>query len=237
MGGTSIPVLWSGDLPATLEFYRALGYRVVSEKTRPYNYGIVTRDGYEVHFGPSPKPIDEKSVAYVACLVYLDEVEDLHREFTTALRARYGRVPVQGVPRITRFRPGQSRFTVVDPVGNSILYIRRDESDIEYGGSKSLTGLQRVIDNARTLRDFKNDDRATSRALESGLRRFGAQATPVDRARAMAMLAEVALATGDSARAAELRGQITDLALTDADQAVVAAELRAVTDLAAWLRE
>ncbi|MDW5328297.1 hypothetical protein [Plantactinospora sp. KLBMP9567] len=71
-----------------------------------------------------------------------------------------GKVLVKGLPRITRFRPGASRFTIVDPSGNSIVFIRRDEpQDLEYGGSKQLTGLAKVLDNARILREFKTDDR------------------------------------------------------------------------------
>ncbi|RDI67082.1 glyoxalase [Nocardia pseudobrasiliensis] len=237
MVATSVPILWSGDLPQTLDFYRALGYIVTAEQTRPYHYGAVTRDGCDVHFGPSPRPIDPGAVAYVGCLVIVDEVEDLHAEFSAALRARYGKVPSRGIPRITRFRPGQTRFTVVDPVGNSIIYIRRGEPDFEHGGAKSLTGLSRAIDNARNLRDFKNDDRAAARVLETGLRRHGTQSSTSNRARALAILAEIAIATADLTRASELRREISTLDLTAEDRATIAADLREVDDLETWLRE
>ena len=52
-----------------------------------------------------------------------------------------------------------SRFTVVDPSGNSIIYIRRDEPAVEYGGSKELSGLARAIEKAAILRDMKEDDK------------------------------------------------------------------------------
>ncbi|MGY2060798.1 glyoxalase, partial [Nocardia gipuzkoensis] len=139
-------------------------------------------------------------MAYVGCLVMVDEVENLHAEFSAALRARYGKVPSRGIPRITRFRPGQTRFTVVDPVGNSVIYIRHGEPDVEYGGSQSLTGLPRAIDNARNLRDFKNDDRAAARVLETALRRHAQQSSPLHRARAPAILAEIAFATNNPTR-------------------------------------
>ncbi|MBF6331405.1 glyoxalase [Nocardia transvalensis] len=236
MGATSIPVLWSGDLAATLEFYRTLGYEVTSEQFRPYTYATVTREGYEVHFGPTPKGLGiDAERAHVGCLVYVDEVEDLHKDFTAALRGKYGRVPAKGAPRITRFRPGQSRFTVVDPAGNSIIYIRHDEPEIEYFGSKALEGLAKVIDNARNLRDFRNDDKAAARALEAGLGRFGAMSSPVDRGRALAMLVEICIAEGDSDRAAALRRDIADLGLSAEDRAIMAKELRAADDLTEWL--
>ncbi|WP_067538676.1 glyoxalase [Nocardia crassostreae] len=236
MAAVSIPTMWGGNLAETLDFYKTLGYTVTYEQTRPYTYGAVTRDGYDLHFGPTPKDLTAEQ-AYIGCLVLLDEVETLHAEFTAALRAKYGRIPARGIPRITRFRPGQTRFTVVDPVGNSVIYIRRDEPDPEYGGSKSLKGLAKVLDNARILRDSKNDDKAAARAVEAGLRRHGATSTPVLRGRALAVLAEIAAAAEDSARVAEMIGEIAQLDLSAEDRAAVAAELQLVTDLQHWLTD
>ncbi|QLY27915.1 glyoxalase [Nocardia huaxiensis] len=237
MAATSIPVLWGGDLPATLDFYRTLGYEVTYEQTRPYTAGMVTRDGFSVYFGPTPKDFDNAEQAYISALVIVDEVESWHQEFTASLRARYGRIPARGIPRITRFRPGQTRFTVVDPVGNSIIYIQRDEPDPEYGGARSLEGLARVMDNARIFRDSKNDDANAVRVLETGLRRFAATAPALDRARALAMLAEIAIAAEDSARVAELGTRMAELDLSAEDRAALAAELQALTALESWLTD
>lgn len=235
MSGVSVPVLWGGDLAETLDFYRTLGYKSTYEQTRPYTYGIVEREGYELHFGLTPKGATDAEPAHVSCLVFVDEVEQLHADFTTALRARYGKVPARGRPRITRFRPGQTRFTVVDPIGNSVIYIRRDEPDYEYGGSRSLEGLARVLDNARLLRDSKYDDKAAARAIETGLKRYGSTAPAVEKGRALAQLAEIAVATGDPGRVEEYRAQIEALELSEADRAIVAAELAIAGDLADWL--
>ncbi|WP_227979247.1 glyoxalase [Nocardia spumae] len=224
MGAISVPVLWSGDLPVTVDFYRALGYTVTYEQTRPYAYGVVERDGCQVHFGPMPEAAGSAEAARVGCLVMIDDAGRWHAEFSAGLRERFGRIPGRGTPRITRFRPGQTRFSVVDPAGNSIIYIQRDEPDIEYGGSRTLSGLARVLDNARILRDFKNDDAAATRVLEVGLRRFASTATPLDRARALAVLTEIHLAAGDSARAADRRRELGALPLVDADHEVLDAE-------------
>lgn len=43
-----------------------------------------------------------------------------------------------GLPRLTRLRPGQTRFSIYDPSGSGIVVINRDEPDIEYGGSGEL---------------------------------------------------------------------------------------------------
>ncbi|WP_063002688.1 hypothetical protein [Nocardia mikamii] len=198
MTEVAVPLLWSrkAHLSELLDFYRALGFSVTHEQTRPYVYGAVARNGYELHFTGRPEGVD----AELSCLVLVDDVAVYHREFTAALRSRFGRVPSKDAPRITRFKPGQSRFTVVDPEGNHVLVIQRDEPrELEYGGSKKLDGLARVLDNVRILRDFKNDDAAARRALDVGLRRYGPTATPEELRHAQQVRAELAAATEDPA--------------------------------------
>ena len=45
----------------------------------------------------------------------------------SGLRLHYGSVLAKGRPRLNRIRPGQSRFQVVDPSGNCIVFISREE--------------------------------------------------------------------------------------------------------------
>ncbi|MBF6170560.1 VOC family protein [Nocardia blacklockiae] len=224
MTATSIPMLWSGDLAVTLEFYRALGYAVTHEQTRPYSYGVIERDGCQVHFGPMPEHGGSAEEARVGCLVLIDDAARWHAEFTECLRRTYGRVPARGAPRITRFRPGQTRFTVVDPAGNSITYIQRDEPEVEYGGSRALTGLARVLDNARILRDFKTDEAAAVKVVEVGLRRFARIASALERGRALAMLADIHTVAGDSEAAARRQAELAELTLTAEEKAALRAE-------------
>ncbi|WP_280275042.1 glyoxalase [Nocardia wallacei] len=226
----SIPVLWSGDLPVTLEFYRALGYKVTDEQSRPYAYAVLHRDGYQIHLGPTPPQAGSAEEAHVGCLVLIDDAAHRHAEFSAALREHYGRVPARGAPRITRFRPGQTRFTVVDPAGNSIIYIEHDEPDIEYGGSRELTELARVLDNARILRDFKTNEAEAIRVLEVGLRRFDRSATQLERGRALAMLADMHSAAGDVERAAERRRELAALRLAADDLDALRAEYPGVRE-------
>ncbi|MGW5453698.1 VOC family protein [Nocardia sp. NPDC003979] len=235
MSDAAVPMLWSGDLGATLAFYRTLGWTVTHEQTRPYAYGVVEGHGTALHFSPAPSGV-ELPLEHVAALLLVDDVADRHAKFTAALRAEYGKIPVKGCPRITRFRPGQSRFTLVDPVGNTVLVIQRDEPEsLEYGGSRDLDGLPKVLDNARIFRDFKNDDRAATRALETGLRRFGASAAATDIARAYAALAELAVAAGDSERLAHWKSALNALSLTAEERAALSADAAASDRLATWL--
>ena len=235
MSDTAVPMLWSGDLPSTLAFYQALGYTVTYEQSRPYVYGAVEGHGCALHFAPAPPGV-ELPTEHVGALVMVDDVAARHADFTAALRARYGKIPAKGLPRITRFRPGQSRFSLVDPVGNTLLVIQRDEPmELEYGGSRALTGLTKALDNARILRDFKNDDKAAARVLETGLRRFATAASAPERARTFAALAEIAVATEEPERLAHWRAELDAVELTTEEHAALSADTAASAVLATWL--
>ncbi|MGW6693565.1 glyoxalase [Rhodococcus sp. NPDC054953] len=207
----TVPLLPCLSVDDTLAFYRALGFEVTYEMTRPYLYLALSFSGFEVHFGTAPEGLDPTRETSGGCLVLVDAVAPYHRAFSSSLRTALGRVPGRGLPRITRFREGQSRFTVVDPSGNSLIFIQRDEPDVEYGGSSGLNGLARAVDNARIFREFKNDDATAARVLDVALRRFGEAADDATLLGALTARAEVAIALDDPATADELAGRIRAL--------------------------
>lgn len=154
----------------TLAFYEALGFRATYRQSKPYVYLALQWSGFQLHFGPAPKGLDPAREESGGCLVLVDAVAPYRAAFVAAMRRVHGKVLSSGLPRITGHRPGASRFTLVDPSGNSIMFIQRDEpAELEYGGSKKLTGLAKALDNARILREFKNDDLQAFRALKSAL--------------------------------------------------------------------
>ncbi|MFJ5265060.1 glyoxalase [Streptomyces sp. NPDC088387] len=196
---TTVPVMPCVSVEETLEFYQALGFHVTYQQTRPYLYLALEWSGFALHFGKPPKNMDPSQEDTAGCLVMVDDVAPYHSEFTRALRAAYGKIPAKGRPRITRLRPGATRFTVIDPSGNSIIFIQRDEpEELEYGGSKNLTGLARALDNARIFSEFKNDDRTALRVLTTALRKHEATAPTVDVATTLATLIEIATALDDT---------------------------------------
>jgi len=213
---TTVPTLPCADAEETLAFYRALGFETTWEQTRPYVYLALRFSGFDLHFVKPPAAFDPEREDGGTCLVMVDAVAPYHAAFTAAMRGAYGKVLARGRPRITRYRPGASRFTLVDPSGNSIIFIQRDEpAELEYGGSKELEGLARALDNARILRDFKNDDRAALRAITSGLRRHGDDAPALERARAYTALIELATALEDPEQAERWSAALADVELTE----------------------
>jgi catechol 2,3-dioxygenase-like lactoylglutathione lyase family enzyme len=235
---TTVPVLPCADVEETLAFYQALGFKVTYKQTRPYLYLALEWSGFAVHFGKPPKGHDPAAEDGGCCLVMVDEVAPYHAAFTQAMRAAHGKVPAKGLPRITRFRPGQTRFTLIDPSGNSLIFIQRDEpAEVEYGGSKKLQGLARALDNARVFREFKNDDRAAFRAVSSALRRHGDTAPALDRALALATLIELATALDEHDHIDTWARELQQIHLTDAERRRVADELRHAEELTQWLAE
>lgn len=232
---TTIPVFPCNSLDETLEFYRALGFTVTHEQTKPYLYGAVQRGEVELHFahltGRTTKP------AAGCCLAIVPAVESYHRAFADGLRAHYGRVPTASHPRITRLRPGQTRFHVYDPCGNVLIFIDRDEPETTYEEpTETLSPLAGSLDNATFLRDTYANDEAAARVLDKALER-NESAHPVERARALAARAELAVALGDAARARAVRAELAQIPLSDEDRARFHHELQAADELEQWLTQ
>jgi hypothetical protein len=231
---TTVPLMQCASVEEMLAFYESLGFRATYKQSKPYVYLALEWSGIHLHFGPAPKGLDPAREESGGCLVMVDAVAAYHAVIVAAMRRVHGKVLSSGQPRITRYRPGASRFTLIDPSGNSIIFIQRDEPvELEYGGSKKLTGLAKVLDNVRILREFKNDDLQAFRALKSGMRRHGADAPAVERAIALGHLIDLATILGEPTDpwAAELRG----LELTPDDRQRVESELGHVSGLQEWL--
>ncbi|MBO3747970.1 glyoxalase [Streptosporangiaceae bacterium NEAU-GS5] len=231
---TTVPLMPCASMEETLAFYEALGFEATYKQRKPYVYLALRWSGFHLHFGPAPKGLDPARAESGACLVMVDAVAPYHAAFVAAMRRVHGKVLGSGVPRISRYRPGASRFTLIDPSGNSIIFIQRDEpADVEYGGSTTLTGLARALDNARILREFKADDLQAFRALKSAVRRHGADAPVIERAIALCHLIDLATVLGEPTDpwASDLRG----LELTSSDRQRIESELGHLTGLQQWL--
>lgn len=232
---TTIPVMACRDVDELVDFYEAMGFRTTYRQAKPYVYVAVEGRGFGLHFSRVPAGADTVNEDVGCCLIIVDDVATMHADLSATMRAAFGKVLSKGQPRITRYRPGASRFTLVDASGNSLIFIQADiPEDVDYGGAAHLTGLAKVLDNARILRDFKLDDKAALRAVTSGLKRKSEGATPALLGTALAVLVELATALGDDELAAQRLAELRALNLTEADWAVVEPELRNTEMLQSW---
>lgn len=187
---TAIPVLPCRALDDVLPFYAALGFEVTARQERPNPYAATCWRATELHFHGLAQ---HEPARGGICLVLVPEVEALHEQFCKLLRGHLGKLPTKDLPRITRMKPGQTRFTIVDPAGNTVIYIRRDEKDPHEETRRtaaSLSPLGKAMRAAEVLRDFKTDDAAAAKVLRTALAKAKA-AAPDELARARAMLAEL----------------------------------------------
>ena len=235
MPTTTVPLLPCLSLAGTVEFYTALGFIVSHEQEKPYLYLALVLDDFEVHFKEPAPHLDAGDELSGGCLVMVDQVAGFHDQFVAGLRSHYGRVLATGLPRLTRLRPGQTRFCLYDPSGNCLIFINRDEPDVEYGGASTLSGLAKALENVAIFRDFKNDDVLAARALDAALRRHRADASRVDVARALADRAELATVLADRGLADTLRAELADMALTHDERARLRPELAALDQIDHWL--
>lgn len=235
---TVIPTLPCRALDDSLPFYRALGFDVTYRQERPNPYAAVRRDDIELHLFGVPEFDPAQSMHSVIVLV--PDTAALHAAFAAGLREAFGKVPVSGIPRMTRPRRMQGTrggFMVVDPGGNWLRISRqRTESDADLDGgpqdrpAEEEGRLARVVAAAARQADSHGDEAAGIRMLETGLTRHAA-APPAQRVPALVYLAELHVRTGDRDAAAAVLAQVGALELSVAERAALAADLASAAQL------
>ena len=112
----AVAVLHNDVLP----FYEALDFRLTYRQDRPYPcLGVTRDDGFDLQFFGLPGYDVENSLFSV--IVAVPDTQALYDEFAAGLRTAYGKLPIAGLPRITRPRRKQGAgagFSVIDPAGN-----------------------------------------------------------------------------------------------------------------------
>ena len=235
---TVIPALPCRALDDSLPFYRALGFEVTYRQERPNPYAAVRRDDIELHLFGVPGFDPAESMHTVIILVA--DTGALHAAFAAGLREAFGKVPVSGIPRMTRPRRMQGTrggFMVVDPGGNWLRISRqRTESDADLDGgpqdrpSEEEGRLARVVAAAARQADSHGDEAAGIRMLENGLARH-ADAPPSQLLPALVYLAELHVRTGDRVAAATVLIRIDELDLSAADREALATDLASAAEL------
>src|SRR5687767_10766923 len=106
----TIPVLPCISIIDTLSFWQTIGFEITYKQTRPYQYGIVERNGHSLHFA-GRKGLD-KTNNFSTCLVIVSDIDKVYQIFTQKLKENLGSIPRSGIPRISQMKPGATRFTL-----------------------------------------------------------------------------------------------------------------------------
>lgn len=189
----TVPILPCAAINETMSFWEMLGFKIQYVLTRPYQYGIVERGGYELHFA-RVKGMDVSTNYFSGCLITVSDAWEVYLEFTKRLKGSLGRIPNSGIPRISRMKSDATRFTLTDISGNSIIFVSLGEKDEEVwkqAENKNQSPLQRAIAMAIRFRDYKNDDIAAAKTLDVALAK-AANESKTDMAEALVIRIELA---------------------------------------------
>ncbi len=230
----TVPVLFAASLDETLDFWEALGYEKTYYQKSPYGYAVMSRGEYGLHF-IQQKWLKPEENPY-GCLVMVTDVEALHQNFSKALKGKLGRVPNKGLPRITRIRPGQTRFTVTDPSGNWVTFIKFGDEDEEITVNSEQRGdqspMEFAISRATRFREFKLDLSGAAKILDVALERHGGESTLLI-ARALLLRADIAIDAEETAIARANLEKLRELTLSAEDRASLNSEIERLNEILA----
>lgn len=221
------PCLPCTELDPAVSFYEALGFVRTYHQLRPNPYAVVQREDLQLHLFGMKGFQPEQS--YATAIVAVPDPDALYRTFAAGLRAKYGKLPVKGIPRVTRPRKRYDTvygFSVVDLGGNwlrisALGAVESASEDVVTGKHVGLAGALAV---AARLGDAKGDERQALRTLESALKRF-ADAPAPERAQALLYRAELAVRLGEEPLARASLALVQSLALSADERAHIEAEL------------
>ncbi|AKF02955.1 bleomycin resistance protein [Sandaracinus amylolyticus] len=175
-GEVTIPILPVRSIDETIAFYEALGFAVTHRQVRPNGYVVVRREDIELHFFAMPRY--DPATSYSTCYIRVPDPDALHASFAAGLKRALGRVPIRGMPRLTKpidTSYGTRQFGAVDPSGNWLRIGKPNARSIEDDpvALASESELARALRIATRLAESKGDVEAALRVLEVALRRGG----------------------------------------------------------------
>ena len=228
-GERMYPILPCPDIDVATAFYEALGFRRTYRQVHPNPHAVVERDDMGIHLAGINGFDPEQS--YASVIIVVPDPDALYASFAAGLRAKYGKLPVAGIPRMVRPRKRWGTvygFSVVDAGGNWLRFSKLGETEDDV--VEAEPGLARQLDVAARLADSHGDDSAALATLGRAIDRFP-DAPAVDRARALLYRADLAVRLGREELAAASLAEAQAMELDDADREAIAPEVSHVESL------
>jgi hypothetical protein len=236
----TIPILPCRSIKETLEFYVAMGFEVTYQQERPNTYACVKRENIELHFftlkGYEPKD------SYSTCFVLVPDLGALHQAFSSGLRSHYGKLPVAGIPRISKLNNAnadkQLRFNVIDPGGNWVRFAQKGEQPAESDRApkEGQTKLSRAVQAADWLVEAEGDFAAAARMLDKALAQQD-NVPPTHHVQALVLRATIAVSLNESTLARQLLSEVQQISLTADERAMLINEFQRIEDLERTLND
>jgi hypothetical protein len=162
----TIPLLPCRDIDEIASFYEMLGFTRTYRQTRPNPYVCMQREDINLHFYGMDGHVPEES--HSTCVIVVQDTAPLFEAFAAGMRAVHGKMLISGIPRMTRPRLRNDRYTgfaVVDPGGNWIRVTKAAQEP------EARTKLAKAMEDAARLGDAKGDERQALKILEGALKR------------------------------------------------------------------
>ena len=232
----TIPALPCRSIDETLAFYVAMGFEITYQQSRPNTYACVKRENIELHFF-TMKGYEPKN-SYSTCFVLVPDLAGLHLAFSSGLRSHYGKLPVAGIPRISKLNKSnadkQLRFNVIDPGGNWVRFAQKGEQPAENDDAApqkaAQTKLSRAAHAADWLVEAEGDFEAAAQMLDKALAHHE-PAPPVHRLQALVLRAALAVSLDDQSLARKLLSEMRQIQLRDDERTTLTDELQRADDL------
>ena len=235
-GERTYPILPCVDVDEIIAFYELLGFKKTFRQIKPYACAVVERGDIGLHFFglANFKPAD----SYGSCILTTPDADELYRAFAAGLRAKFGKLPAAGIPRMTRPRKRQQAvygFSLIDPGGNWIRVSQQGGKKTPADENTSAadapeTGLARVLVNAVTLGDSKGDPATAAKLLDTTLAK-NPTAPSVERLPLMIYRAQLALAMDDPSLARQTVEKIKAIELSKAERTALQSELEELAEI------
>ena len=224
------PILPCRELDESIAFYETLGFKRTYRQIRPNPHAVVALEDIQIHlFGMEGF---DPANSYASVSIAVPDPDSLYHDFAAGLRKAHGKLPVAGIPRITRPRKkyGTVRgFSVVDPGGNWLRIYKLGDTEQEDSAEKA-EGLAQIIYVAARLGDAHGDEAQALKTLENGLARFP-EAPAMERAKAYLYRAELAVRTKNHELAQSSLATAKSLDLTNDERTALEEEFAHVTEL------
>ncbi|GAA2735711.1 VOC family protein [Streptomyces nogalater] len=231
MGEKTVPILPCRTIQPVLDFYGALGFEVTFQQKSPNPYAVVARGGIQLHFFGMKGY--EPAESYSTCYIETDDVDGLHEDFRTSLKAAYGRVPTRGLPRMGALKDtshGVRQFLVTDPGGNCLRIGQRTSREHHHRPAPQQTFL-RALHHAALLADSRDDPEGAAKVIDRVLRIEDERPTSVELFRLLVLRADVAGRLGDEETAASAQVRAAAVPLTAQERESVRDDLQRLGEL------
>ncbi|MDQ3405631.1 MAG: hypothetical protein M3548_19940 [Actinomycetota bacterium] len=138
-----------------------LGFEVTYRQMRPNPYLALRREDINLQF--FDRDDYDPAQSYSTCIIIVPDIHALFEEFAAAMRKARGKLLISGIPRVTRPRLRNDRYTgfaVIDPGGNWIRITRAQPEP------EAATRLAKAMENVARMADSHGDDRQGLKTLE-----------------------------------------------------------------------